>query len=75
VRANWSAVLGSIPDFRGEIVRSAVEGDTVLAEVDWTGTKANGMPLDARRDQTWACATSAPGRYGRPVAPAGGRDA
>jgi ketosteroid isomerase-like protein len=48
VRANWSTVLGSIPDFHGEILRSAADGDTVFAEVHWTGTKADGTPLDER---------------------------
>jgi ketosteroid isomerase-like protein len=48
VRANWSALLKSIPDFHGETVRSAADGDTVFAEIHWTGTKADGMPLDER---------------------------
>ena len=48
VRANWSAVLGAIPDFHAETLRSAVDGDTVFIEVHWTGTKANGQPLDER---------------------------
>jgi ketosteroid isomerase-like protein len=48
VRANWSALLDGIPDFRGEIVRSAVDGDTVFVEIHWTGTKADGTPLDER---------------------------
>ena len=48
VRANWSALLNAIPDFRAEILRSAVEGETVFAEVHWTGTKADGTPLDER---------------------------
>jgi ketosteroid isomerase-like protein len=48
VRANWAALLDSIPDFRGEIVRSAVDGDTVFVEIHWTGTKADGTPLDER---------------------------
>jgi ketosteroid isomerase-like protein len=48
VRANWSALLDAIPDFHAETLRSAVEGDTVLAEVRWTGTKADGTPLDER---------------------------
>src|SRR3954464_7330359 len=46
VRANWSAILDAIPDFRGEVLREAVDGDTIFAEVHWTGTKANGEPLD-----------------------------
>jgi ketosteroid isomerase-like protein len=48
VRANWSALLAAIPDFRAELVRTAVDGDTVFAEVRWTGTKADGKPLDER---------------------------
>ena len=48
VRANWSALLEAIPDFHSEILRLAVEGDTVFAEVHWTGTKADGTQLDER---------------------------
>ena len=48
VRANWSALLDAIPDFHAETACSAVEGDTVFAEVRWTGTKADGTPLDER---------------------------
>jgi ketosteroid isomerase-like protein len=48
VRANWSALLEAMPDFRSEILRSAVDGDTVFAELHWTGTKADGTPLDER---------------------------
>ena len=48
VRANWSALLENIPDFHGEIVRSAVDGATVFAEIHWTGTKADGARLDER---------------------------
>src|SRR3954454_18835882 len=48
VRANWSAMLDAIPDFRSEVLCSAVDGDTVFAEVHWSGTKADGTPLDER---------------------------
>jgi len=48
VRANWSALLDAITDFHGEIVRSAVDDDTIFVEVHWTGTKADGTPLDER---------------------------
>jgi ketosteroid isomerase-like protein len=48
VRANWSAVLNAIPDFRAEVLRSAVDGDVVFVEVHWTGTKADGTRLDER---------------------------
>ena len=48
VRANWSALLEAVSDFHSEIVRSAVDGDTVFVEIHWTGTKADGTPLDER---------------------------
>ncbi|MBA2514378.1 MAG: nuclear transport factor 2 family protein [Solirubrobacterales bacterium] len=48
VRANWSALLASIPDFHAEILRSAVDGDTVFVEIHWTGTKADGSPFEER---------------------------
>jgi ketosteroid isomerase-like protein len=46
VRANWSALLAGIPNLRAEIVRSAVDGDTVFIEIHWIGTKAGGLPFD-----------------------------
>ena len=48
VRANWSALLEGIPDFHSEIVRSAVDGDTIFVEIHWTGTKADGTPFEER---------------------------
>ena len=48
VRANWSTLLGAIPDFHAETLRAAAAGDTVFAEVHWTGTKADGSRLDER---------------------------
>ncbi len=48
VRANWSALLEGIPDFRAETVRSAVDRDTVFAEIHWTGTKSDGAPIEER---------------------------
>ena len=48
VRSNWSQLLENIPDFRSQIIRSAVDADTVFVEVHWTGTKADGAPLEER---------------------------
>jgi ketosteroid isomerase-like protein len=48
VRANWSALLDAMPDFRADVVRTAVDGDVVFVEVHWTGTKADGAPLEER---------------------------
>jgi len=48
VRANWSAIFDAIGDFRGEVLRQADDGETLFAEVHWTGTKADGTLLDER---------------------------
>jgi ketosteroid isomerase-like protein len=48
VRANWSALLQGIPDFHAEVLRSAVDGDTIFVEIHWTGTKADGTPFEER---------------------------
>ena len=48
VRANWSALLEGISGFHAEVVRSAVDGDTVFVEIHWTGTKADGTPFEER---------------------------
>ena len=39
VRKNWSTVFHNIPDFHSELLRSAVEGDTIWAEWHWCGTR------------------------------------
>lgn len=48
VRKNWSALLENIRDFHAEILRSAVEGDTVFIEIRWTGTKPDDTPFEER---------------------------
>lgn len=46
VRANWSEVFASVPDFRADLVATAVEGDCVWSEWRWRGTHADGSRLD-----------------------------
>ncbi|TML98016.1 MAG: nuclear transport factor 2 family protein [Actinobacteria bacterium] len=46
VRENWSAVFSGIPDFRAELVASAVEADTAWTEWRWHGTHEDGSRLD-----------------------------
>lgn len=46
VRKNWSGLLTAVPDFRSELLRTAVDADTVWTEAHWTGTKADGSRLD-----------------------------
>jgi len=48
VERNWSAMFAGLPDFRAELLRSAVAGDTVWAEWRWRGSRADGSALDAR---------------------------
>lgn len=47
VQRNWAAMFAGLPDFRTEVVRSAVAGDAVWVEWRWTGTRADGTRLDA----------------------------
>jgi uncharacterized protein (TIGR02246 family) len=46
VRANWTAVFAGVPDFRAELVATAVEADTVWTEWRWHGTHQDGSPLE-----------------------------
>jgi ketosteroid isomerase-like protein len=46
VRKNWSALLAAIQDFRSDVLRTAVQGDTVWSEARWSGTKADGSPFE-----------------------------
>ncbi len=48
VRKNWSTLLQSIPDLHSDVLRSAVDGDTVFIEIHWTGTKTDGTPFEER---------------------------
>jgi ketosteroid isomerase-like protein len=46
VRANWSAVFSGVPDFRAELVASAVDSDTAWTEWRWHGTHADSTRLN-----------------------------
>jgi ketosteroid isomerase-like protein len=39
VRRNWTAIFGSVPNFRLDVLRSAVSGDTAWLELQATGTR------------------------------------
>ena len=47
VERNWAAMFDGLPDFRAEVLRSTVAGDSVWVEWRWTGTRADGTRLDA----------------------------
>ena len=42
VRKNWSFFFSTIPDMQVEVRSSAVEGDTIWAELAYYGTQTNG---------------------------------
>jgi ketosteroid isomerase-like protein len=46
VRENWGAIFRDVPDFRADLIRSAVDGDTVWAEWSWHGVRGDGSPLE-----------------------------
>ncbi len=59
VRANWSALLEGIPDFHAEILRSAVEGDTVFARFTGREPRRTARRLRSVESSSWAPATTA----------------
>lgn len=48
VRKNWSTLFAAIPDFRAELLRTAVEGEAVWSEWDWQGTHQDGTRVHLR---------------------------
>jgi ketosteroid isomerase-like protein len=44
VRRNWEQIYAAIPDLRTEVVRCAVDGDTVWSEWEHRGTRPDGSP-------------------------------
>jgi len=48
VEKNWAAMFSGMPDFRAEVLDTAVDGDTAWTEWRWTGTRADGSPVDMR---------------------------
>lgn len=44
VRRNWTQIFAAVPDLHAEVVRSAVAGDTVWAELEHRGTRPDGSP-------------------------------
>ena len=42
VRRNWEQIFAFVPDIRAEMVRTAVEGDTLWSEWEMRGTRRDG---------------------------------
>ena len=47
VERNWSAMFAAMPDFRSDVLRTAVAGDSAWVEWRWTGTRADGSRMQA----------------------------
>ena len=48
VRRNWEQIFAHVPDVRAEIVRRAVDGDTIWTEWEMTGTRGDGSAHQMR---------------------------
>lgn len=48
VRRNWSAIFESTPDFRADLLRMSVDGETVWTEWYMYGTRTDGTEFDQR---------------------------
>lgn len=44
VRKNWSQIFAGVPDITAEVLRTAVEGETVWSEWEMRGTRPDGQP-------------------------------
>ena len=44
VRQNWEAIFGAVPDIWVELLRMAVDGDTVWTEMEMRGRRRDGVP-------------------------------
>ena len=44
MRKNWAQIFGAVPDITAEVLRCAVDGDTVWTEWDLRGTRVDGVP-------------------------------
>jgi hypothetical protein len=57
VRANWSAVFSGVPDFRADLVATAVDSDTAWTEWRWYGTTRMAVAWRWSASSSWACET------------------
>jgi ketosteroid isomerase-like protein len=48
VEENWGAIFRDVGDFQADLIRSVVDGDSVWAEWNWYGTRADATPLVMR---------------------------
>ena len=53
VRKNWSSLFESFPDFKAELIRYTLEGETVWSEWHWSATGLNiaGVTLFGVREE------------------------
>ena len=39
MRKNWSQIFAAVPDIQAQLIRSAVDGETIWNEWEWKGTR------------------------------------
>lgn len=44
VRRNWTSIFAAVPDVSSRVLASAVDGSTVWAELEMSGTRRDGTP-------------------------------
>jgi ketosteroid isomerase-like protein len=42
VRRNWTQIFAAVPELRAQVLRTAIDGDTVWTEWDMSGTRRDG---------------------------------
>jgi hypothetical protein len=42
MRKNWSQIFSAVPDIQAQLIRSAVDGETIWNEWEWKGTRPDG---------------------------------
>ncbi len=48
VRRNWTQIFGAVPDVRANVLRTAVDGDTLWTEWAMSGSRVDGGDFDMR---------------------------
>jgi ketosteroid isomerase-like protein len=46
LRWNWTGIFENVQDFKADLLRSTVDGDTVWSEWHWSGVQPDGVPLN-----------------------------
>jgi ketosteroid isomerase-like protein len=45
LRWNWTGIFENVADFKADLIRSTIDGNSFWSEWRWTGTQPDGLPL------------------------------